>query len=177
MGLLSIPEISVTLAPDSTSSQDSPVGTNTVSLIVHGPRLVVPPRPADCPSRRSLAQRGLRIGSFRLNCAESVTTSPTSPTLSRPPADLASTRRVFNWARTSTPFAQPNTMQPTRSHRGHSRAKSLNSFADVNDSLKMNIGPPRHPAREVDSRPMSIDLSVLCAKPNSPTCHDFASAL
>ena len=176
MGLLAIPEISVTPAPDGSSLQDSPVCANYVSFI-HGPRLVVPPHPDDCPSRRSLAQRGLRIGSFRLNCAESFTNKPASPILERPPTDLASTRRVFNWSRTST-LAQASVPPTTRSHRGHSRAKSLNSFAEVSDSLKINIGAPRHSNRDIiDSRTMSIDLSVLCARPNSPTCHAFASAL
>lgn len=169
-----LPEISITLA-----DQCSPFTTINQSpeipVYVTFTRLVVPPRPSDEPSRRTLVQRGLRLGSFRLNCTESVQYR------SNPIADLNTTRRAFNWAsRASLSAANgPNGGGLTRvsSHRGHSRARSLNSLADLNETLKMNVVPVYLPTRH-ESRTQSIDLSVLCTSPTAFTStHNFGSTL
>lgn len=189
MGLL-IPAISITPAPDSALfiTVDVPAACNdlflSASTLTSTPRLVVPPRPADCPSRRTLVQRGLRLGSYRLNCAESAQTTMS------PAADRVSTRKAFNWTKSSSPLVGPTVpMSRPSSHRGHARTRSLNSFADWNDFSKANnianVHAPRHLRTLDSSRPMSIDLTILstmssCSSssrtPFSPT-HDFACAL
>jgi hypothetical protein len=132
--------------------------------------LQLPPVTSDYPSRHSLAQRGLRLGSYRLNCVESVRKSQyISP---RPMADLASTRRTFNWSKPSA-VLQPAKAAPISRTKGHTRARSLNSFAELN--IKLGPGAPndlttpsphrplvRHHQRcEPEIRNMSIDLSIL----------------
>jgi len=209
-GLAIIPEISITLAGDSTSNlltlPESPVFVTTT--IVQHTRLVVPPRPWDGPSRRTLAQRGLRLGSFRLNCTESVSIShPQTPFSSSSPRtanDILSTRRMFHWTRSSlsagastpgtvavTPtgagaglpggnIAGGNRVTRPQSHRGHSRARSLNSLAELNETLKMNVTiqqPNKHYHPYESKRTPSIDLSILGFSPSSNPSHQFASAL
>jgi len=164
-----IPEICITLAPE-TATQD----VQHAIPLLSSTRLGVPPPTVDCPSRRTLVQRGLRLGSHRLNCAES-SIRPTT-------ADAASTRRTFNWAR--SPLAHVPSSGSLRSQRGHSRARSLNSLAELNDCLKMagvnTINTSGHTHNRshyhYHSEPVrkSIDLSVLSNKAfASPT--DFAS--
>jgi hypothetical protein len=174
--LFTVPEICITLAPESetaasSSNLSSPVDTQNAPPVIHNGRLGVPPPTVDYPSRRTLVQRGLHVGSHRLNCAESFQTP-------RGFADIATTRRTFNWSR--SPLANVPT---TRSQRGHMRARSLNSLADLNDCLKMGgvntINKSHHHHHRTEySDPVrkSIDLSVLSSKALTSSS-DFAFAL
>jgi len=170
MGIM-IPEICVT--PPPTADILSPLLSISVGFVGSNAKrtLQPPPETSDYPSRHSLAQRGLRLGSYRLNCVESVRIS--SPVSSRPLADLASTRRTFNWSKPSATL-QSVKAAPVSRTRGHTRARSLNSFAELN--LKLSSGTSndlttpspirpltnRHHQRwEPETRNMSIDLSIL----------------
>jgi hypothetical protein len=174
-----IPEISITLVGETNNSSltlsssylsESPVfvtTTSTTTTTTSTTRLVVPPRPSDGPSRRTLVQRGLRLGSFRLNCTES------QPTV------VSSTKRTFNW---STQGSTPMTTS-TSTRRGHSRARSLNSLADLNETLKLNVVQPFNNGGYIPKhgqRTPSIDLSILgfnSSSSSSNASHHFASAL
>jgi len=189
-----IPEISITLVGETNSSlftlssylPESPVFVTTPTPT--STRLVVPPRPSDGPSRRTLVQRGLRLGSFRLNCTESQVNVviPSTP------------RRTFNWSKSTQPQGPPTTTTNpigNGTRRGHSRARSLNSLADLNETLKMNMVQPsnngggyipkhglhhHHHHHHHSQRTPSIDLSILgftSSSNNNNPSHHFASAL
>ncbi|CAG8534094.1 13282_t:CDS:10 [Acaulospora colombiana] len=83
-----------------------------------------------------------------------------------PAADRVSTRKAFNWTKSSSPLVGPAMpVSRSSSHRGHARTRSLNTFADWNDFPKANnitnAHAPRHLRTLDSSRPMSIDLSIL----------------
>lgn len=166
-----IPEICITPAPPADGlSPRLNFGIGFETSTSSKPSLQLPPATSDFPSRHSLAQRGLRLGSYRLNCIESVKTYPIVNL--RPAADLASTRRTFNWSKPSAAL-QPVKAAPVSRTRGHNRARSLNSFAELN--LKLSPGPANdlttpsplrplgrnHYRGEPEARNMSIDLSIL----------------
>ncbi|KAG8820384.1 hypothetical protein FRC18_011726 [Serendipita sp. 400] len=186
MGLIVVPSICVTPAPDNiVSHPETPFyAYNIVSSTVRKLRLDVPPRPDDCSARRHLVQQGQRLGSFRLNCAESAQ-------LSIPRAGINSSRRPFNWSKSTALLGPPAHagLPMIRSQRGHTRARSLNSLAELNDTLKMNacinnesINIGNLPlvsagnSLRTESRTMSIDLSILNAK-SYTSSYDFASSL
>lgn len=183
---LTVPEICITLAPESViinNNSSSITVQNASPVAANSARLVVPPPTGDGPSRRTLVQRGQRLGSYRLNCAESLQSS-------RGFADAASMRRTFNWSR--SPLASvPMSGRSQRGH-GHARARSLASITDLNDCLKLsgvNNNNSSHPIINTNgynyqyrthqtnySEPTrtSIDLSVLSSKAfASPTEFTF----
>lgn len=187
---LIVPEICITLAPESViisnnSNNNSQTVQNASPVVANSARLVVPPPTVDGPSRRTLVQRGLRLGSYRLNCAESLQSS-------RGFADAASMRRTFNWSR-SPLSSVPMSGRSQRGH-GHARARSLASITDLNDCLKVsgvnnnNSGHPiinttghnyhhhhrTHQTNYSEPTRTSIDLSVLSSKAfASPTEFTF----
>lgn len=171
-----IPQILVTLAPVPISAPDIDIDVvapfQDCSYIYNSTSLRVPPPTVDCPSRRTIVQRGLRLGSHRLNCAESTIAIH---------ADLASTRRTFDWAR--SPLTLNPIQSPSSKRRGHSRSRSLNSLADLKlAGVNMNINTTaRHHCRTEPENhsPVrnAIDLSILASGAFATPTYDFACAL
>jgi len=193
-----VPEISITLVGETNVGSNSLLTTLSSSYLSESPlfvttttnsitsttttRLVVPPRPSDGPSRRTLVQRGLRLGSFRLNCTES---QPTTVVV----------KRTFNWSTGSSTPTTTTTASNGGTRRGHSRARSLNSLADLNETLKLNVVQPFNNTGgcgyipKHGQRTPSIDLSILgftssssssnnaSSSSSSSSSHHFASAL
>ena len=124
--------------------------------------LPVPPLAAAHDDRVSLAQRGMPVGSFKLNCVESIgALSP--PRFNKPDITtqtVASVRgvtvaKVFGWttAGGAAEFLNSNNTNSSNNGGGgglssprsqsrsrHTRAKSLNSLADL------GIPPPNQPS-------------------------------
>jgi hypothetical protein len=148
--------------------------------------LPLPPPAAAHDDRVSLAQRGMPVGSFKLNCVESI--GALSPARSCLPSARGGVAKVFGWttaggavelthngsssssssvggsggsSNSSTSSSGGLSSPRSQSRSRHTRARSLNSLADLGiPPLHQPSPPPEAASRRSRHRSLGMDMNL-----------------